>query len=399
MRRLYVLALAAVLAAAACGPGEPNPGEETATGHDHSEHAMPPDPEGVVVIDNPADGRWSAAEPAPLRFELEQVFGAATEPAPAVLRNIAGAAVGADGNLYVYDGDAEQLIGFSADGTVLWRAGRGGDAPGEFADVRGIAFDGTETIYVVNHEGSALDAWNVDGTYRSTIALSEIGVDQVFMGGFLDADRIALVDNVFEMAANDYIVVNLSADPTIEARFRINAEPMVHVPQGFIFQLSHAFQPSHILVGNWQRYSLRVFDDTGRLHRRVTRDVGYLRPPGFALQGDSTSGINLGGLSAPLTLSSGHWLVYASWPTNVDDANTYAEIPAAQRPPVEWASSLDLFDPDGTFLYSEVTEGSPLPEIGRPWATGPDAALYTVSTAPFPQVRRYHVEIVPPEAH
>jgi len=400
MRICTVFALAAVLAGAACGSPAPTPpSEESTAAQDHAAHGATADPEGVIEVTNPADGLWAHATGTPLRFDLEQVFGAAAEPDAAVLRDIAGAVVAGDGSVFVYDSQAAQLVGFAPDGTVLWRAGRSGDGPGEFADVRGIAFDGDATIYVVNREGSQIDTWGLDGAHRNTTSLADLGVSRAYMGGFLPPDRLALVDNVFEMAANEYIIIKVGDPFTIEARFRVDAEPMLHVPQGFIFQLSHSFDAGHILVGNWERYSLRVFDAGGVLHRRVTRDVDYLRGPGFALQGSATSAISLGGLSAPVPLSTGHWLVYASWPTNVEDPNAYAEIPAAQRPPVDWASSLDLFEADGQFLTSLVTDGSPLPAIGRPWAAGPANALYTVSTDPFPQVRRYRVVIEPPPPH
>ena len=400
MRLRTVLALAAVLAGAACGsPASTPPSEEDAAAHDHSAHTAPADPEGVVEVSNPADGLWADATGTPLRFDLERVFGVETEPAAAVLQGIAGAVVADDGSVYVYDNQAAELVAFAPDGTVLWRAGGSGEDPGQFSEVRGIAFDGEATIYVVNQGGRQIDAWGTDGTHRSVTSLADIGVSRVFMGGFLPPDRLALVDDVFEMAANEYIIVQIGEPFTVQARFRVDAEPMLHVPQGFIFQLSHSFDDDHVLVGNWERYALRVFDAGGLLHRRITRDVNYLRGPGFALQDSGTSGISLGGLSAPVVLSTGHWLVYASWPTNVDDPNAYAEIPSEQRPALEWASSVDLFDADGRFLTSVVTDGSPLPAIGRPWAAGPGSTLYTVSTAPFPQVRRYRVVIEPPADH
>ena len=88
--------------------------------------------------------------------------------------------------------------------------------------------------------------------------------------------------------------------------------------------------------------------------------------------------------------------MFATWPTNVDAPNTFAETPASERPAIEWASSLDLFDAEGRFLYALQYPGRPLPDIGRPWTVGLDGALYTVSAEPFPQVRRYRVVLDPP---
>ena len=137
-------------------------------------------------------------------------------------------------------------------------------------------------------------------------------------------------------------------------------------------------------------------DARGALRRRVTRPVNYLRRPGFAMVEKKYLGVALGGLAAPIVLDSGYWLVLATWPTNVDDPNALAEMPAAQRPEIMWASSLDLFDPEGRFLYSSHTPGAQSPAIGRPWAIGPHGRLYTVIADPFPQVRRYRVVLQPP---
>ena len=151
-----------------------------------------------------------------------------------------------------------------------------------------------------------------------------------------------------------------------------------------------------VQAGNLYAVSGSGYDARGALRRRVTRPVDYLRRPGFAALDEQYLGVALGGLAAPIVLDSGYWLVLAAWPTNVDDPNALAETPAAQRPEIVWASSLDLFDPEGRFLYSLHTPGSQSPEIGRPWAVGPHGRLYTVVADPFPQVRRYRVILQPP---
>jgi hypothetical protein len=54
---------------------------------------------------------------------------------------------------------------------------------------------------------------------------------------------------------------------------------------------------------------------------------------------------------------------------------------------------LDLFDAEGRFLYSLVEDGAFTPSIGRPQLVGADGRLYTISDDPFPQIRRYRVQI------
>lgn len=387
--------LAAALGTIACGsradaPTPPSSAGEQASGWTGTIEERG----GVVHVRNPATGLWADAMTTPLRFELDTVFGGAA----AHLSTIAGAAVDGDGNLHVLDAASNELVKLDADGAVIHRVDLGGDDASGNAATRGMAYDGEDGIWVVGRDGERLDAWSTDGTHRRTVAVRDLGLGAVYMGGFLAPGRLVLIaDEVHHMATNDYIVVDVTGDAAVSARFSIGAEPMVPIPPGVVLQLSHHFHQGRIFVGTWEQYILRVYDADGALLRRVTRPVDYLRRPGFALLDEQYLGVALGGLAAPLVLDTGHWLAMASWPTNVDNPNALAETPVNERPAIEWASSLDLFDAEGRFLYTLPYPGARAPDIGTPFAAGPGGALYTVSTDPFPQVRRYRVIVQPPE--
>jgi hypothetical protein len=386
-RALCITTLAA-LAACSSDPSPPASGAESPDWQGTIEERA-----GVVHVRNPNAALWGDAASSPIRFEPDGVFGGPG----AQISSIAGAVVDRDGNLHVYDALQSELVALSEDGAVLWRRGERGDGVDQFDGVRGIAYDGAELVYVVNQNGTRLDAWGIDGDHRRSLSIGGLGLERVYMGGFLTTHRIALLtDAVHNMATNEYVIVDLDGEPTVDARFSIGAQPVVPIPPGVVLQLSHYFHDNQILVGTWEQYVLRVYDAGGALRRRVTRPVDYLRRPGFAIADEQYLGVALGGLAAPIVLPSGHWLVLAAWPTNVDDPNGFAEMPAADRPEIAWASSLDLFDADGRFLYSLQTTGSQSPEIGRPWAVGPRGRLYTVTADPFPQVRRYRIVLDPP---
>ena len=352
---------------------------------------------GVTYVENPASGLWDGVS-EPLEFELEQLFGADPAPEEAVLGSIVGLVIDNDRNVHVYDGEASQFVSFAPDGSVTRRSGGPGDGPGQFNDVRGIAFDGADTIYVLNQAGVQLDLWGTDGRYRSTFTLQESGIPRAWMGGYLSGDRLALMTTVFETAANDYVILDVGQPMTVATRFRVSSIPEIKMPPGFIFQVSHYFHGDQIFVGGWERYMLRAYDAAGTLQRQVTRPVTYLRRPGFAAAGAATRGTSYGGLSAPVVLDTGHWVVFAAWPNNVDDPNAFTALEPQDRPPIAWSSSLDLFDPEGRFLASRLSPDTPLPDIGRPWTVGPSGALYTVHSEPFPQVRRYRLHLNGPQS-
>jgi hypothetical protein len=348
---------------------------------------------GVITVRNPDSGLWDNAAAPPLRFEPDGVFGG---PA-AQIEAIGAAVVDVEGNVYIYDSSRHELIGFDPAGTVRWRAGGEGNRLEEFSAVRGATYDGDEMIYLVNQNGARLDTWSTNGSFVGSIELAELGIGRTFMGGFLPPNRIALLaDDAFASATNAYVVLELGDQPRVVERFRIAADPLIPIPPGIVLQLSHYFDGNRILVGTWERYLLRVYDDTGKLQRRVVRSVDYLRRPGFAARGDQFAAISFGGLGAPIVMPTGLWIVVASWPTNIDDPNAYVELPPQQRPAIQWSSSIDLFDPEGRFLYSLKTPGSAMPAIGRPWAVDNEGRLYTAIAQPFPQVRRYRLSLDPP---
>ncbi len=386
-----LLALLALLATA-CVPESPvpsTPGPPQASQWEGTIEELG----GAITVRNPASGLWDDAPVPPLRFEPDGMFGG---PATQI-EAIAAAIVDVDSNVYIYDNHRHELVGMDPEGKVLWRTGGEGKGPDEFTGVRGATYDGDKTIYLVNQDGTRLDAWKTDGTLVGNIELAEFGIGRSFMGGFLPPNRVALLaDDVFNSATNAYIIVELGDEPRIAHEFQIGTDPPMPIPPGLVLQLSHYFYGDRILVGTWERYLLREYNDAGKLQRRVIRPVEYLRRPGFAARGAQFAAISFGGLGAPIVLSTGHWIVVASWPTNVDDPNAYVELPPQQRPAIEWSSSIDLFDPEGRFLYSLETPGNPMPTIGRPWTVDTEGRLYTVITQPFPQVRRYRVAIDPP---
>ena len=346
----------------------------------------------TVFVRNPSAGLWDSATGVPLRFEPDGAFGGPGTQ----IESIGAAVVDDDANLYIVDRERGEIVSLAPDGSVRWRAGRVGSGVGELAGPRGAAYDGNASVWLVNQNGRRLDAWSLDGEPGRTIALPDLGISSAYMGGFLDPERLVLLSHEARAAAaNAYVVLRLGDEAAVEGRFRVAAEPMTPIPPGVVMQLSNYFHDGRIYVGSLGGYVLRLFDGSGTLVRRVSRPADYLRGPGFVLLGDQYAGRSFGGLGAPIVLASGHWLTVASWPTNVADPDAFMEIPAGQRPELQWASSLDLFDAEGRFLYTIPSDG-PVPEIGRPWAVGADGRLYTVSATPFPQVRRYRVVIDPP---
>lgn len=350
--------------------------------------------DGVVHVDNGPAGLWQDRDPPPLRFELERTFGAEAAPEEAVLGDVAGLVVDPQGNLYLLDQGMRRLASFGPDGGHRWTAGREGQGPGEFSDARSLAWDGESTLFVTNRQGSQVDRWDLGGSYLDSRLLAPLGLRFGGLVGHLPPASLVLVAPVFGTLGGKVVVVTTAGEWRKEAEFEVDLYPDLQVPRFFAGSVDVKVDGEWILVGHEGVYELRWYDRSGELFRVVRRPVGYLRRAGFHATERGGSMRSFGGLEAPLALASGHWLATASWPTNVEDPDAFVRRSMGGDPQqVEWACSLDLFDPEGRFLLSLVEEGRRVPGIGEPLGVGPDGRLYTFSEEPYPQVRRYRVEL------
>lgn len=344
--------------------------------------------DGVTHVRNPRVGLWQVREPEPLRFDLEQVFGVDQSPEEAIIGGIGGVTVDESGNVYVYDYQAYRLMSFAPDGELRWAHGRQGQGPGEFNGAEGIAWDGRSTIYISNANRMRLDAWSLDGAFLRTEPLGERGLPTGALLGFLDPDRLALASFMVNFDTNiggSFAIIEVGESLREIADVRVDVESS---DPGQSFALvSMRVSGAAVTIGDVDSYELRFYDRDGALVRLVSREfeemVGYAtdgrRPP-------------RSWLFPPVQLNGGYWLAHSQWADSGLAENDPDQFSGGTDDDAQWRSALDLFDAEGRFLYSEVGEGR-TPLIGRIQTVGPDGKLYTSSSDPFPQVRRYRVEI------
>ena len=371
--------LGAVVLLAACAPAE----EWAGTIEDR---------DGVVYVDNPAEGLWSARQPPPLAFELEQEFGAELEPPEAIIGQVRSYAVDAAGNVYVLDRQPLRLLSFAPDGGVRWTAGREGEGPGELNNPRGIAVAGS-SLYLVNRGGTAVDEWDSDGNFRAARSLVGLEIGLVSPAGFLPPDKLVVSRVMMGATGVTVSAVELAEPPALAARFEHNALPERPLPEHFGMEVDVAVRGDRIVLGSTGRYEFRVYDGAGNLERVVRRDVDYLVGAGISTTESGSMIAGYGGLDAPVRLQSGHWIARVVWPTNVDDPDGATAMMMSDDFRPVFNTSYDLFDPEGRFLYSLVFEDTSEGEIGSRLQLGGDGALYAQLSDPFPQVRRYRVAI------
>jgi len=351
--------------------------------------------DGVVYVSNPAEGMWADRQPAPLRFELEQVFGAESDPPDAIIGAIRMVAIDDAGNVYVLDRQPLQVVSFAPDGSLRWRAGREGGGPGELEGTRGILVDGND-LYLLNRGGSAVDTWDADtGAYRATLSLVGLELGFGAPAGFIPPDTLVLERTLMGGTGVTVNMIGLSDPAEVRAQFTHNALPDSPLPEHFGMEVDVMVRGERIVLGSTGTYHFRILDTAGQPLRVVSRDVDYLVGAGVHETSTGSMIAGFGGLYAPVQLASGHWLTRVVWPTNVDDPNVATGMMMNDEFTPVFNTSYDLFDPEGRFLYSLVSEGTREGEYGTRLMLGPGGALYTQATEPFPQVRRYRVVVSP----
>lgn len=342
-------------------------------------------------------GQGVAGErPSRVSLILEQTFGTDAEPSESVLGKIAACEVDDQGNVYVVDDSFHDLASFSPDGSIRWRTGRRGEGPGEFLDVRGIATDGSEHIYVANRAGTQIDAFSVEGEHAETFRLPASEGGGVFLAGMLRGEPDALVLSKAAGGAIGAEIIIATLDDSVTAireRFVVDTAPSVDLPVRLSSIVDVAVHGNRIFVGAKTEYKIRILNDTGELLGTIMRQDREIVRPGWYDEGGSRAMMEFGAIKPPVVLPTGAYLVYAVSPVNVTSPD--AALRRARSGgglDLSWKSWLDVFDESGAFLYNLQTGEGRQPSVGIPIKVGAQGKLFTVSDDPFPQVRRYRVE-------
>lgn len=348
--------------------------------------------DGVTYVTNTGTRVWDDHDAAPIQFTLEESFGAENEPEEAMIATVRGIVVDAAGIVYVLDQGNNRLVAFNPDGSLRWSVGREGEGPGEFNGAFGMVSDGDSTLYISNQRSTRIDAWSTDGTFIESVNLSEMelmGTIASYVDGMLvlsgwaqgGLQRFHFVDPTRWTLER---TVDIDIGLELHDRFYVNVET---------FPYENGFWLGHI-----DTYQIGYYPPDGTLQKRIERPFFNDDLVGGVMARDERSWTIYSNVSAPRVLSDGSLIVTSSWPANVSNpVQHFEQSRSPDAPETIWASALDLFAPDGRFrgrlLWEDTYERGAIPDIGRIQTIGPDGALYTTTTVPFPQVRRYAVTI------
>ena len=218
------------------------------------------------------------------------VFGA--REGASALSSVADVTVGRDGSLYVADGQAHAVRGFSADGRRVSTLGREGRGPGEFQSPASLGWRG-DTLVASDPFASRLVGFLPGGRHaftRTFTALDGFLPRMILADGRTLGARILLSKDVAEgrQTTTDRLIAESPAGPArVIARLPLRHH-MAHVRVGSGDNASEAFfaQP----FGDWDLHGV---DPRGRWIVSVSRPAAESARSRFAVTWRSPSGATL----------------------------------------------------------------------------------------------------------
>lgn len=214
--------------------------------------------DGVEVVTTDGAGVWARDGGA---WELDLgagvVIGELDGPDEAVFGQVAGVVVGPQGEIFVADGQANEIRVFGADGAFLRRMGREGEGPGEFRNISGLApapegiaaQDGTlGRVTVFDPGGEFVRSFRLQRPYMILTSFAEMAFDGE--GRFFDRVSLASLPGLDTVGVVAYDPGGAVLDTAVIAGWERDVltleregRPFMSVPRPFAPQPSFTFGP------------------------------------------------------------------------------------------------------------------------------------------------------------
>jgi len=349
-----------------------------------------------IVTNNPEWGLWQHREDSVITFDLIQVYGTDFPDESAVFSSVNGIwTVDSDeyGNIYVLDNDAPMLVKFSSAGEVMWKIERKGKGPGDLYVPNGLAV-GKKYIYISNQIGARIDVFDKKGKFLKTLKIDNLDEKQRSVIGIIENRYLVLgTSKIPGKIGMEFTILDIEYKYEKVSEFKATEDIDFEIPgTGWIYPKT-SIVDGFIVITKSFNYGFKYYRIDGTLVKEINRDASKYMRPGIGKIGNRNMMMSLSTVYAHHKIECGYLLNFVSWPTNIDDPDrAVSQMGKGNFPELKSQSSLDLYSPDGNLLYSVEKMGL-IPEIG--WIKHSDDVgyLYTVVGNPYPQVRKYKVNI------
>jgi hypothetical protein len=270
------------------------------------------DSAGITIVEH-AEPDWSSGAFWSLADTPSVVIGTVEGEEPYQLFQVSDAARAADGRIYLINGSTAQVRVFDAHGTYLGAMGRKGSGPGEFRYPSQLWLLPGDSVMVWDApmgprvvfapDGSLARVMPVDraafmaqlGEGRATEDVRPLSNGGVLAAAWRSGQEDAIPNNQLFRPPFELVLVaaDLASSSTlgtyggIEQMFVMGAERRMPVTRLFSphYQVALGGSPLRIVLGNGDRYELKVHDTTGALRQIIRRTT----PPSAVMPSDRDS--------------------------------------------------------------------------------------------------------------
>ncbi len=349
----------------------------------------PAPPSGEV--NNPARGLWQDASVAPVRLTLEQTFADDESNPSGLLGAYFHVAVDDSGGVYALDVFGGRLVAYSPEGPLRWEVNAPGRGPGEINNPDPLLFAPPNTLVFGNQSGARVDRYDLEGNSLTSRTMASLGLGASPLLGILESKALLLRQGLPGSALAQVILVSDAATDS----FVVDVSDGLAVPAGLRVPPRVVAYRDQVVASHHTNYGYSFYEVDGTLSRTVTRDVPIQAP----IIRQITGGVQMQNwtrMYGPLSLPDGRWLGGGTWPTDMGDPEEYLrQRDLGLAPELTMSHTLDLFDPDGTLLYSLDAPALEMAGIQEVLATDSQGKLYARLSA-GPYIGRFGVEIDPP---
>lgn len=238
---------------------------------------------GQVVVRNMADPVWQTGNEWQIVEETR--IGSMEGEGPDVFGQITVMQVDADGRIWVYDGQVEELRVFDSHGSHIRTIGRKGGGPGEFAQAVSIDLAPDGNVWVMDPSNNRISVFDTAGSYLGAKRVAGGFVLLPWPGGFDGAGRyyapvprpgegfsIAVIRH--DTALNPIDTLTIPRDPSPGRGFEHrsdNGSMIAGIPfsPGLRWRLSPAGAVWGMWTGEYRLFELTAAGDTVRTITRA----------------------------------------------------------------------------------------------------------------------------------
>ena len=168
---------------------------------------------GQVVVYNPTGSLWSAGDG--WRLDEEVRIGTLDGAGPDMFGAITDFEIDRYGRFWLFEGQAQELRVFAADGQFVRTVGRQGEGPGEFNRVIGMDWGPDGNLWIADPSNNRLSVVDTTGAFVASHPTIGGVVVQPWPGGFDDAGRFYTygVDTTVE---DDFALVMVRHGPDLQ---------------------------------------------------------------------------------------------------------------------------------------------------------------------------------------